>query len=164
MGSPFTCVCSADLSQARHSKQQLMVDLNSWVYLRTSKLQAFTLPDCLTLTRSPQHYAHLVSSSLSHRAITVGPGRLGRKSGQFLLCHCSWASATKVSGCPWHSSPSISLISRIFMHFQDLSSSQGLHPHSGGASSFLEPIQSVCRSTTRNQPPNWWSCLMSLYE
>lgn len=71
MGSPFTCVCSAELSQARHSKQQLTVDLNSGVYLRTSKTQAFALPDCLTPACPPQHCARLVSTPLSHRAITA---------------------------------------------------------------------------------------------
>lgn len=126
MSSPFTCVCPDGLPQARHSKQWLMVDQNSGVYLRASKIQAFALPYCLTLIISPQCYAHLVSNSPSCRVI-AGPGRLNRKSGVTAHGCQPRALPTKVSGCLWHSSPSISLISRIFTHSQHLSSSQFLH-------------------------------------
>lgn len=166
MGSPVTCVCSAPLSQARHSKQQLVLDLNSGVYLRTSKIHALVLLVCLTLTRSSQCYAYLVSTSLPCRAITAGLGKLGGKSSQSLLCHWSWLPVLGITQQGlWVP------LAFISIHLPDL---QDPHPCPGsflqpGSSSpfwgrFFFPGASTVCVLQDHTAPSWWSCLLSLYE
>lgn len=107
-----------------------MVDLNSGVYLRASKIQAFALPHCLTLTISSQCYAHLVSNSLSCRGI-AGPRRLNRRSGQHQMCYCSWLPVFGITRQGLRVP-----LPFISIHLPDL---QELHPLPG---SFLQPISS----------------------
>lgn len=151
MSSPFTCVCPDGLPQARHSKQRVMVDQNSGVYLRARKTQAFALPYCLTLTMSPQ-------CSLTWSRIPLLAGWLLAQEG-------------------WTESQVLPLMAASLGHYPPRSvGASGIHLHpspwSPGSSptpsifppanffispsrvtSFPEPIQSVCRSAT----PNWWS-------
>lgn len=134
--------------------------------LKISKIQAFVLPDCPTLTCSSHCYVYLVLTSLSHRAITAGPERLGRKSCQFLLCHCSWLPVLGIT----HQGLWVPL-AFISIHLTGL---QDLHPC---PRSLLQPRSSspfcglffflranaVC-VLLEHTAPNWWSCLVSLYE
>lgn len=111
-------------------------------------------------------------------------GWLGRMLCWLLLCHCLQVPVSSIPGGLWHSSPSVSWISRVF-HFPTL-----LQPRSLLLSrvpslfmgqfflwslllsySFLDSLvpqfpQSklfMCRSTLCDQSAKWWFCLISHY-
>lgn len=140
------------MSQAKQSKQPV-IDLDTEVYLWNDKIIAFTLLDYFTyFLTHPSALCSLDVNFFSQSEIAAHPGELGRKLCWFMLRSSLQlpVSGTTSQG-PW-AYPDIclhvSLISRIFPHFQHLSSSQDLccllswplFLLSGTMSSFWEPL------------------------
>lgn len=90
------------LSQARPSKWQPIVDLDTGVYFRTREISTLTLR-VLICFFLPQHYVPYVLTSIPCREVTAGLGKLGRELGWFLLCHCCqhWPSTSLTGQGPW---------------------------------------------------------------
>lgn len=152
----------------RQSKWQPMVDLGIGVYLTTNSIRTFTLLNFFTYSLTPTATPALCPLGLNF------PSQQGY--------HCPARKAI-----PWHSPTRSPLVSRIFPHFQDLSSIQDLHlPFSRPPPFYWEHFLSgilhfITRSSFQNsrtpffpvwtasvqkhnahdQPCNWWFCLIS---
>lgn len=115
-------------------------------------LPHFVFSHSCLFTPPPQCCLLSGSASFPCREISAGVGREGRKSCLLAVTshRCYWPRSL---GIPWPSSLCISLISRVFLHFQHLSSSQDHHLLLCRPSScLLESAKVQFRTLTRIYP------------
>lgn len=129
------------LSRVRQSKWQLVVDLDTGASLRFSDFRAF-----INLSHTLAFWPRVAFTRSQLRFPTwrwlLFQESQAENPHQFVLCSCSVTSLgcywPKPLGMCWCLSPCISLVSRIFSHLQDCSSSMDLHILLFGPISFLQ--------------------------